>query len=175
MEVTEIVRALQLIPHPEGGYYCETYRSQEECELPRGLRSVSTGIYFLLGVDDRSRFHVIRSDEMWHHYDGLPLEIHEITADGRYKVTLLGKDLSQGQTPQHLVPKGHIFGSKIASTSPMSVQRELHPPVDYALVGCTVAPGFDFNDFSLFETDELLQKFPHFQGQIHKFFNQYLI
>ena len=160
-----LINILNLIPHPEGGYFKETYRSQETCTPLRGVRSVSTAIYFLLGRDDRSRFHIIQSDELWHHYDGVPLEIHEITLDGCYKVTYLGNAFEQGQVPQYCVPKGHIFGSKV---SPLSSTQ----PDIYTLVGCTVAPGFDFSDFHLFSTSELIETYPHLEKQIHAFFKK---
>jgi uncharacterized protein len=170
-----LIQSLNLQPHPEGGYYNETYRSQETYTLSRGIRSISTSIYFLLGIKDRSRFHVIKSDEIWHHYDGLPLEIHEITAEGLYKVTLLGKDLSDGQVPQYCVSKGHIFGSKIASSyNKEAGLKQKDEQYRYTLVGCTVTPGFDFEDFHLFSTLSLLEQYPQYQDQIHDFFNPYI-
>ena len=159
-----LIHSLNLSPHPEGGYFSETYRSQETCTPPRGVRSISTAIYFLLGKQDRSRFHVIQSDEIWHHYDGAPLEIHEITQEGHYKVTYLGKDFQHGQVPQYCVPKGHIFGSKVSLPS-LSPKDKL-----YSLVGCTVAPGFDFNDFHLFSTSELVNMYPNLSEKIQGFF-----
>ena len=169
---SSLIDTLNLLPHPEGGYYRETYRSQETCTPQRGVRSVSTGIYFLLGLQDRSRFHVIASDEMWHHYDGAPLEIHEINPQGEYIITLLGSDLTQGQVPQYTVSKGHIFGSKLAPPSTQhSTQRSSSLcKEEYTLVGCTVAPGFDFNDFTLFSTQELISQYPHLHDRIHAFF-----
>ena len=174
-----LIQTLNLQAHPEGGYYSETYRSEENCTPTRGIRSVSTAIYFLLGIHDRSRFHVIQSDEMWHHYDGCPLEIHEITLEGQYKVTLLGKEMIQGQVPQYLVPKGHIFGSKIAPSAYLEVDSSSSSEQDqtnenqdlYSLVGCTVAPGFDFQDFHLFSISHLLEQYPQFNQQIHAFFD----
>ena len=115
---------------------------------------------------------MIQSDEMWHHYDGYPLEIHEITLDGEYKITILGKAIAQGQVPQYLVPKGHIFGSKIASCALLSTtqdDKEQLAQECYVLVGCTVAPGFDFNDFHLFSIEQLISQYPQFQDQFYSF------
>ena len=169
---TDYIQHLSLSPHPEGGYYKETYRSDESYPTTRGTRSASTGIYFLLGWDDLSTFHVIKSDEMWHHYDGCTLEIHEITSTGAYKVTYLGKDLSQGEVPQYVVAKGHIFGSKISrkrESNGIAKQNPTSP--NYVLVGCTVAPGFDFHDFKLINRDTLINSFPKIRNQIISFFD----
>ena len=162
---SSLIQTLHLLSHPEGGFYRESYRSQETCSTQRGARSVSTGIYFLLGAEDRSRFHVIQSDEMWHHYEGATLEIHEITLEGIYKITLLGKNLSQGQVPQYTVPKGHIFGSRISPLTASNSSTEA-----YTLVGCTVAPGFDFEDFHLFSNQALIDQFPHLRSSILSFY-----
>ena len=147
-------------------------RLNETYPTPRGIRSASTGIYFLLGWDDLSTFHVIKSDEMWHHYDGCTLEIHEITSAGEYKLTYLGKDLLRGEVPQYVVAKGHIFGSKISRQREEHITHTSTPrSPDYVLVGCTVAPGFDFHDFKIINCDTLINSFPHIQNQISSFFD----
>jgi predicted cupin superfamily sugar epimerase len=139
------INQLNLKPHPEGGFYAETYRSQAGTDTAAGPRSCCTGIYFLLRGCDVSRFHRIASDEMWHFYDGSPLTVHQIGPDGEYATHVLGLDSGQ---PQCVVPAGCWFGATVNS------------PDGFTLVGCTVAPGFDFADFQLADRQELLAHFP---------------
>jgi predicted cupin superfamily sugar epimerase len=153
------VRHLQMSPHPEGGFYKETYRSKELIEkvgLPQrftGSRNFSTTIYFLLGSSDRSVFHRIKSDELWHFYAGSMLEIF-ILRDGRLQVFKLGSNLEQNESLQILIPAESWFGAKV-------------PQADtYTLAGCTVAPGFDFDDFEIATRDELVKEFPTEKGII---------
>ena len=158
------VESLYLQPHPEGGYFRETYRATGEVSASSlgegfsGPRSYATGIYYLLEQGDYSAFHRIRSDEMWHFYAGGALEIHMLDASG-HSVALLGSDPSRGEVFQFVVPAGVWFASRPKAG------------VEYALVGCTVSPGFDFRDFELASTaqiaelaagraEELLKKFP---------------
>jgi uncharacterized protein len=152
--VESYITHLQLQPHPEGGYYKETYRSEgliaRQC-LPgdfQGDRNYSTAIYFLLQQGDFSAFHRIKSDECWHFYDGATLLVHEITPQGNYKSTRLGRNISKGEVFQYVVPANHWFASEPA------------PGSEFSLVGCTVAPGFDFGDFEMAKGDELLKAFP---------------
>ena len=140
-------------PHPEGGYYTETYRASEsipQTGLPArftGDRPFSTGIYFLLENHHFSALHRIQSDEMWHFYAGGPLAIYVIHSTGNLEVIRLGSDPDQGEVFQAVVPAGCWFGSRpLVQTS-------------YSLVGCTVAPGFDFADFEL-ATADLLDQYP---------------
>lgn len=150
----ELVERLRLEPHPEGGYYRETYRSAGE--IPAGIpgstaagrRSVSTGIYYLLVGDDFSAFHRIRSDEMWHHYAGSAVVIHAITPEGRYGMVRVGPALEDGEEPQAIVRAGTWFAAEVADDS------------SYSLVGCTVAPGFDFADFEFGDRRELVHLCP---------------
>ncbi len=148
------IRHLGLQPHPEGGYFRETYRATESIahqHLPErfaGSRSFSTAIYFLLEAGQCSAFHRIRSDEAWHLYAGGPLEIYAITPTGELIRHRLGLDLTQGEQPQRVIPADHWFASRPA------------PGVSYALVGCTVAPGFDFSDFEMGSRPDLLRQFP---------------
>jgi predicted cupin superfamily sugar epimerase len=143
------IKKLQLARHPEGGYFKETYRSNETIRaagLPPRFdedRAFSTAIYFLLTGDDRSALHRIKSDEMWHFYAGSELTIHVIEPTGNYGQIKLGGDRFQA-----VVPAGCWFGATVE-------QRQA-----YALVGCTVAPGFDFADFELAKRDELIAQFP---------------
>ena len=147
------IEHLNLLPHPEGGFYKETYRSTEVLnhdQLPpryKGARNFSTAIYFLLRSQDRSVFHRIQSDELWHFYAGTTLLIYVLTSDG-LKIHRLGADPAQGDALQVLVPAGCWFGATVEK------------PDSYALCGCTVAPGFDFADFEMANRDELLKAFP---------------
>lgn len=135
---------LQLQSHVEGGAFFETYRSP----LITGNRNASTGIYFLLENSDFSAFHRIRSDEMWHFYDGNPLDIYEIDTEGTLTVHKLGLDFHLGEKPQILIPAGSWFASRVAGEN------------GFTLVGCTVAPGFDFADFELAERAALQATYP---------------
>jgi len=143
-----------LLPHPEGGYYAETYRSSEKISkdaLPERFtedRTFSTGIYFLLEAKDFSAFHKIKSDEMWHFYAGEALDIFVIYPEtGNLEIIKLGSNPDHGETFQAVVPAGTWFGSRPAAGS------------SYSLVGCTVAPGFDFEDFEMAEREFLIKKF----------------
>lgn len=145
---------LDLQPHPEGGYYRETYRSAATMALPGSppdtpaQRNVSTGIYFLLEADNFSAFHRIESDEMWHFYAGQALEVLELDDAGTLTRTRLGPDLLSGDVPQHVVPARRWFASRVV------------PGGTFALVGCTVAPGFDFADFALAQRHALSVRYP---------------
>lgn len=153
MRPSEIISRLDLKPHPEGGYYRETYRSNGEIlDLPpyfEGSRNYSTAIYFLLTGDNFSAFHRIRQDEMWHFYLGAPIELIEISSEGKVTTTHIGNDLEKDQQLQHLVPGGSWFASRL-----------LPGAGDYALAGCTVSPGFDFRDFEMAKRADLIQLFP---------------
>lgn len=151
---TDYVQQLQLQPHPEGGYYSRTYASEEMIPahaLPVRFgadRYISTAIYFLLEGKNFSAFHRIKSDEVWHFYAGIGLDIYVIHPDGGAEVLHLGNDLANGFSFQHVVQAGCWFASK-------PVQED-----GFSLVGCTVAPGFDFADFELAEKKELLKQYP---------------
>lgn len=157
MNANVLVESLGLLPHPEGGFYKETYRAPDV--LPSaalaglgagrfaGDRAASTAIYFLLREGEYSALHRIASDEVWHFYAGSPLTIVVLHADGRREDLLLGLDFAHGAAPQQVVPAGAWFGSYVTGGG-------------FALVGCTVAPGFDFEDFELGTRSDLLEKFP---------------
>ncbi|MVM39798.1 hypothetical protein GO730_22945 [Spirosoma sp. HMF3257] len=165
MTAADYVRVLNMHPHPEGGYFAETYRSSEsisQATLPNrftGDRPFSTAIYFLLESHHISTLHRIQSDEVWHFYAGGPLEIFVISPTGELTVIRLGNRLHQGEVFQAVVPAGCWFGSKPllnASTEDAT----------FSLVGCTVAPGFDFNDFEIANRAALLQEFPQHRAVI---------
>ncbi len=150
----DFIRQLQLTPHPEGGYYREVYRStekiEEECLHHRfcgGSRSVSTAIYFLMETGNFSAFHRIKSDELWHHYEGVSLEIVVIHPKGTLEILKLGTDFEKGERPLQVVPEGCWFASRVVDEG-------------FALVGCTVAPGFDFADFELADRSKLIKAYP---------------
>jgi len=143
--IQTLIQELQLQPHPEGGYYAETYRAKEQVSTENGERSLMTAIYFLLTSKDVSRFHVIASDEHWFHHEGADLSIHVLDESG-HQVLTLGKN-SLHAKPQQLVKKHKIFGSTVDEENA------------YALVSCVVAPGFDFADFQLLSKEELHVQF----------------
>jgi uncharacterized protein len=149
-----LIKRFNLVRHPEGGWYRETYRSAEIIpsdalrERFNGPRSFCTSIYFLLEQGDISALHRIKSDEMWHFHAGAPLTIHVITPSGEHQELKLGADVAAGESFQNVVPAGCWFGAEISGNGP------------YSLVGCTVAPGFDFEDFEMGCRDSLLQQFP---------------
>lgn len=159
------VSALSLLPHPEGGYFKETYRSSDIIPSggfgPRfsGPRNVSTGIYYLLETGDFSAFHRIRSDEMWHFYAGGTLELHTINEEGHRQV-LIGRDVSKGEVLQFVVPAGTWFAATPRQNS------------SFSLLGCTVSPGFDFADFEMASSGSLVQQFPAHGEIIARFTRQ---
>ena len=158
----QLIATLGLEPHREGGFFRETYRAAETIAAaalpPRfgGDRAFSTAIYFLLKAEQFSAFHRIRCDELWHFHMGEPLELVEITQDGRLTTTILGHDLANGARLQAVVPAGRWFGARLGEPRPDA----------FALLGCTVAPGFDFADFDLAGRDELLALFPQHEAII---------
>jgi predicted cupin superfamily sugar epimerase len=155
MNASGIINFYGLQTHPEGGYYKQTYRSDVLIDpeaLPdsfSGQRPISTAIYFLLPAGNFAAFHRIKSDELWHFYSGVSLHIHVIHQDGFYELLKLGSDIEEGQSHQHKVPAGVWFASEPSSTE------------GFSFVGCTVSPGFDFNDFELATSDQLIAEYPH--------------
>ncbi|GGG06698.1 cupin domain-containing protein [Paenibacillus aceti] len=156
------ITKLGLEPHPEGGYYKRTFESEEKTSDQQlsvsfeGTRLLYTSIYFLLGSDNISHFHRLKSDELWYYHAGSPLTVHVIDENGNYKEFKLGTNLDQGEVPQVLVPKNSIFGSSVTDLD------------TFSLVGCMVSPGFEFRDFELFTQDELLAKYPQHKEVIMK-------
>jgi uncharacterized protein len=162
-EALHWIDKLHLQPHPEGGFFRETYRAplmlpQSVLSGHGGDRSACTAIYFLLAGDQFSAFHRICSDELWHFYSGSGLIVHVITPAGEYQQLLLGTNSEQGEQFQSVVPAGCWFASSLR-----------HPASgSYALVGCTVAPGFDFADFEMAKRDELIEQHPQHREIIER-------
>ncbi|MBC8756182.1 cupin domain-containing protein [Kordia sp. YSTF-M3] len=161
-EINKLVKSLELLPHPEGGFYKEVYRSEKLLSketLPddfSGDRSYCTSIYFVLTSENFSAFHRIKQDEIWHFYGGSTLSVHVIDSQGNYTEHKVGMDFSQGEQPQLVVPAGCWFASSVAKED------------SYAFVGCTVAPGFDFDDFELAKRSELTALYPKHENIIHR-------
>jgi predicted cupin superfamily sugar epimerase len=143
--VTDLIAALDLKPHPEGGYYRETYRSDKVAgELRRAL---STAIYYLLVADTFSELHRLTADEIFHFYLGDTVEMLQLFEDGQAKIVKLGQNLAAGEQLQVVLPAGVWFGSRLVAGG------------TYALMGTTVAPGFDFADYERGNRAELLAKY----------------
>lgn len=160
MHIKDLIDQLDLAPHPEGGYFKETYRSKLQVSDLKGFsgpRSSSTGIYFLLTSENRSHLHRIQSDEMWHFYQGSALRVVMIDELGHFSEQLIGPKIDENQVFQYVVPAGVWFGAEVLE------------PSSYSLVGCTVAPGFDFSDFELAKKKELQTRFPHHRSFIEEF------
>jgi predicted cupin superfamily sugar epimerase len=151
-KIDNYVHKLNLQPHPEGGWYSETYRSSESTSgLPDrfpGERSFGTAIYFLVPGTTFSAFHRIKSDELWHFYDGNMLEIFVIDERGELSIISLGRDIDGGQVFQAVVNAGHWFASRCSVSD------------GFSLVGCTVSPGFDFADFEMADRSSLIAEYP---------------
>lgn len=158
-----IIKKLKLVPHPEGGYFKETYRSVGE--IPReflddgftGPRNYSTAIYFMLTSDNYSAFHKVRQDEFWFFHSGSPIELHMISEEGEHTLVVIGSNIEIGELPQFVVPGGNWFAAAVVNKN------------DYSLVSCTVSPGFDFDDFKLANRESLVDKYPLHEEIIERF------
>jgi predicted cupin superfamily sugar epimerase len=162
--VSALIELLQLSPHPEGGYFRETFRATEQVQ--RGgatavMRAAGTAIYFLLPAGVFSAWHRVRSDEGWHHYEGAPVELHTIDPAGVHRITVLGRDLARGERPQHVVPAHWLQAAKPVA------QSDEAP--GFALCGCTVSPGFEFSDFEMPTRAALRAAFPPLAAIIDAF------
>lgn len=160
-EAAAIIDALGLVPHPkEGGWFRETYRAAETFDaeaLPgayAGPRAVSTAIYYLLTPATFSALHRLASDEVFHFYAGDPVEQLRLHPGGRGEVVTIGNNVLAGQRPQVLVPRGVWQGARLA------------PGGRYALLGCTVAPGFDYADYESGGRAALIAAYPEFAEPI---------
>ncbi len=153
------IKSLNMIKHPEGGFFKESFVS--DSTIPKNTLHINedrllwTSIYFLLRTGENSNFHRLKSDEMWYFHAGEALTIYMISPDGKLIEKQLGLNIEKGENPQVLVPKGYIFGSSMNNDG-------------FSLVGCMVAPGFDFKDFELFEREKLLKKYPDHEEIIKK-------
>ena len=181
----QLAASLGLEPHPEGGYYLETYRAAQTLQTPRGERPASTAIIFLVTEGSSSRLHRLSSDELWVYQGGLPLELVTIAPGGAVEQRVLG-DLEEivrsrdfetrpsGRPPfdrpdgsadwltQALVPAGSWQGARLAGGPHLPAEHA------WALVSCVVTPGFDFADFEMGERDELLAAHPEHAGLIRE-------
>ena len=164
MTVEELKRVLKLEPHPrEGGWFCETYKS--EAVLPAsafansadpvrygGPRRLSTAIYYLLEPGNFSEMHRLQSDEIFHFYCGAAVEMLQLWPGGGVERVVIGNDFMAGQRPQVVVPKGVWQGSRVLPAEA--------PPGSWALLGCTVSPGFEYADYETGTRAELAESFP---------------
>lgn len=145
------IKKLGLEKHPEGGFYKRIYQSDEvisKDKLPERYNSdrfYSTSIYYLLNGNDVSKFHRLKSDEIWHYYFGSPAIIHIIDDLGNYSLKKLGPNLEKSENFQVIIPKNSCFAAEVVEKN------------SFVIVGCTVSPGFDFEDFRLASKDELLK------------------
>jgi uncharacterized protein len=146
MTLDEIIHRLKLIPHPEGGYFRETYRSVIEAKTDP-QRSASTAIYYLLLKNQQSAWHRVLYDEIYHFYCGSPLEVLLIDRNGLQKKHILGCDVLSGAEPQLIIPGGTWQSARCTG--------------EFSLIGCTVSPGFDFADFEMADQQEMKSRFPH--------------
>ena len=162
-QVALIIGQYGLQPHPEGGFYAETYRSSGSIPgtaLPAefvGERNFSTAIVYLLEENDFSALHRLRQDEVWHFYLGGSLRVVMISPEGELSEITLGRNGAAGDAVQAVIPAGCWFGARPTEGAAFS------------FVGCTVAPGFDFADFELAKRSDLLEKFPDLEAIILSF------
>jgi predicted cupin superfamily sugar epimerase len=160
--IDQLIQQFKLEPHPEGGWYKQTYKSNEEIvagALPKrfaGSRSFATAIYFLLEQGNFSGFHRIKSDECWHFYTGDPLFIYIIKQSGELEIISLGNNFEKGQAFQYVVPANCWFAGRPA------------PGSEYCFVGCTVSPGFEFADFELADLNALVRMYPQHKEIINE-------
>jgi hypothetical protein len=157
------IQKLNLIKHPEGGYYKELYESPELVpahSLPsryKGNRPFATSIYFLVTHDNFSSFHRLLSDEIWFFHFGAPLNLHIITPGGRYIPVKLGCNIEAGETFQYVVTRGSWMAASVDEA------------YTFSLAGTVVAPGFRFDDFTLATHHMLIKQFPHLEDVVNKF------
>ncbi|HEY1870480.1 MAG TPA: cupin domain-containing protein [Chitinophagaceae bacterium] len=163
MIAEEIIKKLELKPHPEGGFYKEIYKSRDFIE-PNCLdnkfndkRRFSTSIYYLLQAGDFSAFHKIKSDEVWHYYAGGDIILHLLDQQKGYQTKILSNELTGNGSFQVIVPANVWFAAEPSKGSP------------FTLAGCTVSPGFDFNDFELAHKKQLLKQFPLHADLVNRF------
>lgn len=152
-DAEQIIDRLDLSPHPEGGYYRETYKSDQQIGMSDELkRSAGTGIYFLLPEGILSDWHRVRWDELWHFYDGDLLMLEIIDKNGELKKLKLGNKFADEVEFQQLVPQ--------------NCWQRAYSMGNYSLVGCTVSPGFEFEDFEMIDPKKLAEKYPHIREEV---------
>jgi predicted cupin superfamily sugar epimerase len=150
------IKRLNLLPHPEGGYYKEVFRSNQEVIRKSGadFKQARTSIYYLLEADDYSGFHRLASDEIWYFHQGEPLYIHAIDSQGGYTQHELSS--AGNGSLSVVIPAGLWFAAEIPAKS------------GFTLVSCAVAPGFDFSEFEMAKKDELSKKYPSYTHLFNK-------
>lgn len=157
------IKHLNLQPHPEGGFFREVYRSNLEIEnekLPvgfSGTRKLSTSIYYLLRSGEISRLHRLQSDELWYYHYGSSLKIVLLDQEGVKHTKILGAKLDKAEQLQVIIPSGTIFGAEVMDSD------------SFSLLSCMVSPGFEFDDFEVFDKEDLLQAYPKHSELIIKF------
>lgn len=161
MHYKEIIEALDLSPLPEeGGFYRETYRSNVKINSETlGEKPEFTCIYYLVTENSFSALHTVEQDEVFHFYGGSPVEMLQINAKGEKRLITIGNDILNNERPQVIVPRGTWQGTKLKEPKKDS----------WALLGCTVAPGFDFENFGIKSRDELKELFPHLSSEIESY------
>ncbi|MEN6385565.1 MAG: cupin domain-containing protein [Phycisphaerales bacterium] len=162
MTPEDIIKFFNMIPLPnEGGYYIETYRSHELLNnLPQryqGQRCFSTSILYLITPASFSKLHKVKSDEIFHFHFGDPVEMLQITETGQVQTLILGTNFLENQKPQAIVPKDTWQAAKLL------------PGGNFALLGCTVAPGFEFADYQHADKDKIIMQFPDAKALIEKY------
>ena len=157
----EVIEKLKLIPLPEeGGFFRETYRSNLYVNSEKlGQKSESTAIYYLITPESFSGLHLVDMDEIFHFYMGDSVEMFQIYPDGQSQMVSLGPNLDEGEVPQYVAQTGVWQGTKLKNPRPDS----------WALLGCTVAPGFELENFHILSRDELTKEFPHLKKQIKEY------
>ncbi len=144
MYLENIIDKLDLLPHPEGGYFKETYRSKCTIDTIAGERNIATGIHYLLNGNEKSHLHRIKSDEMWHFYLGSPLRLVLFDEKNKgYREIILSNTIESNTHLQFVVQAGIWMAAEVMDKS------------SFSLVGCTVSPGFDFTDFEMAKADLL--------------------
>ncbi len=157
-ELTALIARLGLEKLPEeGGLYRETYRCQQTMATPQGERPCCTAIYYLVTPEEFSALHKVASDEIFHFYAGDPVEMFQLWEDGEAQTIVLGTDVLGGQFPQVVVPAGVWQGTRLQDGGA------------WALLGCTVSPGFELADFEAGDRQTLTQRFPHRATELARF------
>jgi len=157
MSAQSYISQLGLEPHPEGGFYRETFVSDQR--LPSG-RPAATSILFLLTHENPSNLHRLDAEEMWYYQSGDPLIVHMIDEAGAYSKILIGPDIEAGQVLQAVVPPNVWFGSSVAAPEGQREDQREAEREGWALVGCMVTPGFNFEGFELAEREKLSARYP---------------